>query len=384
MLRVYEDKKPNRQTYLRKNMCSARDSAERNLVILVLLLVLAAPVLLSACDFAETETCGDGTGRPAYERVGEYMYADWGPNNQLVVRYTPMDSTGSYHNLIDQEGLYLLNTDGTGLRPLILDKRIGPNLLSPAWSPDGKWIAFIGGGQIYKIRPDGTELMQVTHDKKTKLDFSWGPASDWIVYKVIWGRFVDRGLWIVSADGDSLRQLTKPPKKDRCLGCTDSEPHPVHGPGVPWDVSAPNWSPGGKKIAYVATEFNNFDNNSKRIALYDMATADVEFIDDVRGSDTLFDLEFSPDGSRILFWTSAPVSIGVINRDGTGLRWLVNGIGTLPHWSPDGSQIIYRIQTTDFCHYQDPGFGELWIMNADGSDKRQITYTHGFNNEPLE
>jgi Tol biopolymer transport system component len=44
----------------------------------------------------------------------------------------------------------------------------------PAWSPDGRWIVFSlarpesagvaqGGGHIYRVRPDGTDLAEVSN-----------------------------------------------------------------------------------------------------------------------------------------------------------------------------------------------------------------------------
>ncbi len=30
----------------------------------------------------------------------------------------------------------------------------------PAWSPDGRWIAILGGGGLYLVRVDGTVLVK--------------------------------------------------------------------------------------------------------------------------------------------------------------------------------------------------------------------------------
>src|SRR4051812_19640778 len=40
--------------------------------------------------------------------------------------------------------------DGTGRRTVIT------NGSAPAWSPDGRWIAYVHDGAIWRIRPDGT------------------------------------------------------------------------------------------------------------------------------------------------------------------------------------------------------------------------------------
>jgi TolB protein len=78
----------------------------------------------------------------------------------------------------------------------------------------------------------------------------------------------------------------------------------------------------------------------------------------------------SPDGGRIAFEADqAPLSevanseIYVINTDGGGLTNLTHdpGMDFRPVWSPDGHQIAYT------------GSGRLWVMNADGSGKAQIS-----------
>jgi TolB protein len=57
-----------------------------------------------------------------------------------------------------------------------------------------------------------------------------------------------------------------------------------------------------------------------------------------------------------------------MNYDGTGLKVLTNTNpfeNTYPAWSPDGTQIVY---TTG-----DENGGGLYVMNADGTDRRQVT-----------
>lgn len=39
--------------------------------------------------------------------------------------------------------------------------------------------------------------------------------------------------------------------------------------------------------------------------------------------------------------------------------------------------MVYRRLTYNYCTYQNPGYGDLWVMRADGSDKRQITFSNG-------
>jgi Tol biopolymer transport system component len=89
---------------------------------------------------------------------------------------------------------------------------------------------------------------------------------------------------------------------------------------------------------------------------------------------------WSPDGTRIAFTGPGAdrdiAQIWVVNADGSGLEQVTerHGGAVSPAWSPDGSQIAFtsigeRVPT------ESGGTAnmQLWIMNADGSDERQIT-----------
>jgi uncharacterized protein (TIGR03067 family) len=79
--------------------------------------------------------------------------------------------------------------------------------------------------------------------------------------------------------------------------------------------------------------------------------------------------DWSHDGGKIAFdsWRSvigegvSDAHVFVVNADGSSPKDL--GAGAMPSWSPDDKQLTY-------CQY-DPERG-VWIMNADGSDRRQI------------
>jgi len=106
----------------------------------------------------------------------------------------------------------------------------------------------------------------------------------------------------------------------------------------------------------------------------------------------------SPDGKRIVFTSlkDGDLDIYTMNVDGTDIRRLTNtpGYDGGPWWSPDGTQIIYRAnhptEEKDLKDYRDllalrlvrPSKVELWVMNADGSGRRQVTHLGGANFGP--
>ena len=75
-------------------------------------------------------------------------------------------------------------------------------------SPDGQWIAFTTDGRedVYVIRPDGTELRQLTNDEARDRGVSWLPDSSGVVFYSARGG--DYDAWRVRADGSGLTRLT--------------------------------------------------------------------------------------------------------------------------------------------------------------------------------
>jgi Tol biopolymer transport system component len=89
---------------------------------------------------------------------GGGLSATWSPDGRTIVFGGQLDGIS---------GLYSIDLSSNDIF-LISDI----NGWSPAWSPDGEWIAFVarpeeyGSPNIYKIRPDGTDLQEIYTDSR--------------------------------------------------------------------------------------------------------------------------------------------------------------------------------------------------------------------------
>ncbi|HUE85461.1 MAG TPA: hypothetical protein VMO26_05225 [Vicinamibacterales bacterium] len=107
----------------------------------------------------------------------------------------------------------------------------------------------------------------------------------------------------------------------------------------------------------------------------------------------------SPDGEIIVFTSTkdGDLDIYTMRVDGSNVRRLTNATGYDggAFFSPDGTRIIYRAyhptDPTELATYRElldrnmvrPSKMEIWMMNADGSDQRQITNLGGANFAPF-
>ena len=125
------------------------------------------------------------------------------------------------------------------------------------------------------------------------------------------------------------------------------------------------WSPDGTRIAFVSAR-----SGTEGIYLMD---ADGGHVTQLTGNGEVAP-DWSPDGTRLLFWPAVTRGFGTVsmmNVDGGNVRTL--GQGSLPVWSPDGTRIVFERQN-GICIYDLCGLA-VYVMNADGSDARQLKGT---------
>jgi hypothetical protein len=200
--------------------------------------------------------------------------------------------------------------------------------LDPAWSPDGKRIAFARYSRgedgptptaIFVMNSDGTGLIQVTGPGFRSP--SWSPQGDALAFD----GSDDSSCTLFFCGAIYVQELSVGSVMRR----------------VATSGFAPAWSPDGSRIAFVGhSMIDDDDHYSLRLVnpdgsgLQEIAQAGWVYSDRPT---------WSPDGILIAF--SLWGHIHVIRADGTGQTQLTTSQSALPRglaWSPDGVRIAYE------------------------------------------
>ena len=239
------------------------------------------------------------------------------PTGKIVfsTRFWPRDE-----RIVDNWEIFAVNAAGG--RPVNLTRNPRCSEVAPAWSHDGRWIAFVCGNGLAVMRHDRSAHRTVIRGRVG--DLAWSADDRQLAFAGA------RGISVVNADGKGLRRLSA--GRD----------------------ASPSWSADGKTIA---------------------------FSREVRGASHVFQMrvdgtgqrhltgraerpEFSPDGRTIAFLRNG--SVWLMDADGGRQRRLPRGHRSglrYVTWSPDGRYLAYM--------YQHWG---IHVIAVDGTSRRRLVY----------
>ena len=123
----------------------------------------------------------------------------WSPDSLHIafIRWGAEGVANCHGSPLCETDVFVANPDGSN--PVRLN-RVAGKADQPAWSPDGRWIAYAAAGTgIVIVRPDGTGERTIAADGVAA--FAWGPESDRVRYlSVAAGQSVET-LWDAPLDG---------------------------------------------------------------------------------------------------------------------------------------------------------------------------------------
>ena len=314
-----------------------------------------------------------------------------------------------------ERDLWIADTETGEGHQLTASKKSSTNA---AWSPDGKWIAFLsdrpgqisgspeGKKQIYVISADGGEARQLTKVETGVNIFAWSPDSKKLAftaedpeskatkdrkekygeYQVVHADYSMSHLWILEIPAV---ETEAPPEPKRLTE------------GATFSMGEFAWSPDGTRIAFSAQ--HDPDLISLGTAdIYVVAVNDgkVKKIVDTPGPER--NPHWSPDGKQIAFETAAGskyffytnVKIAVVDADGGTPRVLTDAFDEDPGliaWAADGIYFAAEQKTYAHLFRLNPETKAVEKLSSPdhlaafsfslSKDHKQVAYRAGLENE---
>jgi Tol biopolymer transport system component len=247
--------------------------------------------------------------------------------------------------------IYSVRLDGSGLQRLTTG---AGQALYPAWSRDGRQIAFAsgpttagGGTQLWAMAADGTNAHRLSSSfgecPYGYESLTWDPSGT---------RLAAECFWTVAVFDLATETVT-----------------PVSG-GLEDSMENPDWSPDGKRIAFDDPFLTDVFVQAPAVGKRTTLIADAA------------DPAWAPNGTRIAFAGRSTAGIFVAAADGSERTRLTTPAGTDrdegPTWSPDGQWLAFHRFFT-VCTPPAPAPGRVcsstwsvFVVRSDGSGLRRV------------
>jgi TolB protein len=267
-----------------------------------------------------------------------YFAVTWSPDSKYLT-FTKMQMTNSKPPVIKAD-VYTMKADGTEMKKITGDEQ---NEFTPSWSKN-KRIFFRSSsnkeGNIFSVKPDGTDLIQVTKNIGRSSNPAVSDDGKKIAFNV---ESVDHKpqIYVMNADGSNVSALTN----DNTLAFYN-----------------PVWSPDGKRIVYYVEKGDqkdqiwtmNADGTNQTLLTANIAHN--------------FYPSWSVDGKRIIFCSNRDGEEAVIysmKADGSDIRRLLKTNSAYARYSPNGKRIVFvsgKFPNTN-----------IFVADADGTNEVNLT-----------
>lgn len=283
--------------------------------------------------------------------VANEFWGGFSPDGKSVVFQSVTLTERPYSGSINVRNI------GRGNAPIVVSKEG----FSPAWSPDGQWIAFLRrsatGFALWRVRPTGDDLLQVADSEVNAPEYtstpylkigtnhiSWSPDSSTIAYSA------RTGLRLAAVDGSRDTGLTESSDKNEKYCC-------------------PVWTPDGKSIVYVSwNDGSEGERKMYKLWLYDLSDSQqkrlLDSVDRFRflglsggGGDALVARVVSPESTEI-------VSVSLQANTAQKVNTLSHAYFHNIHLSPDGTNIAFVSRGDNIT--------ALWTVPVSGGTPRKI------------
>jgi dipeptidyl aminopeptidase/acylaminoacyl peptidase len=275
--------------------------------------------------------------------------ADWSPDGKTLVFVT---------NLSGRNNLWLVPAEGGWPTQLtVSDQRQAV----PAWSPDGKWIAYQsdydGDEQwdIFLVSPKTGQVVNLTNTREIAEEHpTWSPDGRYLAYEVKPKTSSVYEIDIYDTVMRKVQHLTKDTPKDKMN-------------------SGPVWSKDGKWIAYTQHQAKGTDSN---VFVAEVATANSTLLTPHEGEQLYQVSDFSPDGKYLLLTSNAEngyENVGLLEIASKKIHWLTQDKWEINagDFSPDGKRVTWTANVD--------GNTDIYVHDLAGGTTASLPLPKGLN-----
>ena len=263
---------------------------------------------------------------------------------------------------------------------------------SATWTPDGQYIVYGNGSDLYQVRPDGGQPHKLITLPGAAMDLRFSPDGAWIRFTLQDPEDNTSELWEATSDGKQLRRVLdrrwNQPSQECCGSWTQSgkyfffessrgnshniwtlrkadsflsrnNPVPQQLTAGPLAFLSPVPGNDGKKLFVVGQqlrfELQRYDQNARHF---------LPYLNGISAGE----LDFSRDGKWLAYVSYPDHTLWRSKLDGSERTQLTYSPLQvhLPHWSPDGAQVAFMASQ--------PGQPwKLYLIPSEGGTPKMLT-----------